>query len=253
MENREGAMQVSARLPASSKAISLVEIQGNMSKFIRCVLEDFATANGTSKGYALIPEKDRLKEYFGVNPPRQQIQQSILSEISDLEGNKTFLKYTVKYVSLWKKYFHIFFEGRLYYTYLICCFVLANVNKLIKNGIPKDGLEFACVFDMKLFSEQYPESLSPNALKLMEQKEKTIPKSIQMFILLVYQWFYLSEAMPKTKEYSVEQVVDIVLEFMKLYMSCDYWNDMFLGSFFMRFVENKFNQKAAAPTPVSGA
>lgn len=249
MENREGTMQVTARLPASSKAIPLVEIQGNMSEFIRCLLEDLVTANGTSKGYALIPEKDRLKEYFRVSPPRQQIQQDILSEISDLEGNKTFLKYAVKYVSLWKKYFHGFFEGRLYYTYLICYFVLANVNKIIRDGIPKDGFECACIFDMKSFAEQYPESLSPDALKLMEQKEKTIPKSIQMFILLTYQWFYLSEVLPKTKEYSVEQVVDIVLEFMKLYMSCDYWNDMFLGAFFMRFVENKLDQKSAAPTP----
>lgn len=248
MENRENAMQVTARLPASSLAIPLVEIQGNMSEFIRCVLEDFAEVNGTSKGYALIPKKDRLKEYFRVNPPRQQIRQSILSSISELEGNKTFLKYAVKYVSLWKKYFHGFFEGRLYYTYLICYFVLANVNKMIRDGIPKEGFEFACVFDMKSFSEQYSDSLSLDALKLMEQKEETIPKPIQMFILLVYQWFYLSEALPKAKEYSTEQVVDIVLEFMKLYMSCDYWNDMFLGAFFTCFVEDKLKRNASAST-----
>jgi hypothetical protein len=249
MEHREGAMQIAARLPASSVAIPLIENQSNMSECVRIILEDFVKANGIPKGYASIPEKNRLKEYFGVKPPRHQSQNDILSDISELEGNKRFRIYVAKYVFFWKKYFHGFFKNNPYYTYLICYFITMNADKLIKNGVPKDGFEFACVFDMKAFAEQYPEDLTSDALRMMEQQEKCVPKAIQMFILLAYQWFYLSEAFPKTKEYSTEQVADIVLEFMKLYMSCDYWNDMFLGAFFMRFVEDKLKKKAAASTP----
>ena len=43
----------------------MLDIQDNASAFIRELFLDFVKANGIVKNYASIPEKERLKRFFG--------------------------------------------------------------------------------------------------------------------------------------------------------------------------------------------
>lgn len=249
LENKDNFLHISTTLPRSNKASDLIEGLKNKAGYVRCLITDFAFVNGIPEEYPSIPEKERLRKFFGVAIPHEEIRQGIQEWISRISGDKKLLAYVVEYVYFWLKFSPIFLSDRSFICF-IPQFVLPNAKKQFKNGVTSDGLEYAFISDMKAFSEQCMGAAPDTNVKAMlEAREKAIVPAERMFIQLVYQWFCFAN---NDCGYSAEKVADTVLEFMDSYIKYDYSNDMFMAALFTSFVEDKLNAKPApTPSPVA--
>lgn len=246
-ENSNNSTQIGAKIPDNSKAFGLINKQDCRSDLLRSLLDDFVTVNGPVANYAMIPEKDRLKKFFNVAPPRKEVRQTIQEGISRLEENKRLLAYLIEYVVFWVEYYRIFLPDPSF-TCFISQFIIPSAKKLIENGLPKKGLGYAVMNDMESFGKQCRSADAAGKAQL-EKREESVGSAERIFILLAYQWACLSNSLTKDSGYSSADVVCAVLDFMKKYAALDYYNDMFLASRFTLFVEDRLSKKAAAPAP----
>lgn len=134
LESQSNATQIGAKIPDNSKAFGLINKQDCRSDLLRSLLDDFVTVNGPVANYAMIPEKDRLKKFFNVAPPRKEIRQTILAGISRLEENKRLLAYLIEYVAFWVEYYRIFLPDPSF-TCFISQFIIPSAKRL--NQLPR--------------------------------------------------------------------------------------------------------------------
>lgn len=249
-EDRQDSYRVATVLPQTSNVSMFIQGQPNKADFLRTLLEDFFKANGNPEDYTKLPEKERLERYFGVKPPRRETGQAALEAIRHMQNaaEKERLVYEVKYVLVSRWACDIFTDDLPVACFFVY-FVVSSAKELVKDGVPANGLEYACIRDLKKFGNQCDKNRDNEGwLAKIEKDQQAIEEAEKLFVQLVYQWFSLSDAFPGTKKLTAGQVVDYTLGFMSEHAASGCMDDMLTMPAFTVFMKEKF-QKTSSSAP----
>lgn len=247
-DDKQEGCRVATVLPQNSIACPFMRNHPNRADFARTLIEDFYKANGNPGEYTKLPEKERLEKFFGVKPAHSETGQRLMRDIARMEGGteKKRLAYEVGYILIcqWAR---DIFTGDLPAACFFVHFVVSSAKELVKDGVPANGLEYACIRDLKKFGNQYDKNRG-NAewLAKIEKAQQSIEEAERLFVQLVCQWFSLSDAFPETKRLSAGQVADHVLEFMKMHAASGCMDDMLTMPAFTVFMKEKFQKTSSS-------
>jgi len=150
------------------------------------------------------------------------------------------LLFDVVYVSLYQRIYKTYKES---YPYLIY-FVISSTNSRMKNGMPDQDIIESFFNDIKKFMQLYSYNVSSyeeteSFICWIKEKEQYAEESERLFVWLTFEWFYHSDMIPKTRDCTLEQVIDYVLEFIEEYADYGYKDNLFLMSLFTEFMQDK--------------
>ena len=240
-ENKNDIYRVATVLPALSDAALFLQDQENKADFLRMLLTDFLKAHTFPYNYTKLPESERLERYFGVRKSDKEIHKEVMESINRMETEKERLCLEVEYIRFYIQFRNIFIQrfpsdsGYLY-------FVSKNTKNLTRDKIDARGIEYRVVSDLNRFGIEFKGK--HNDAKWMAQladKEKSIDTTEKLFIQLAHHWFFINDLLPETKEYSSEQVVELILEFIKTYVGYGAIDDVIIMTCFTAFVKNNIN------------
>lgn len=239
--NKHDIYRVATVLPALSDAALFLQDQENKADFLRMLLNDFVKANAFPYDYTKLPESERLKRYFGVGKSKEEISKEVMESITKMENDKERLCLQIQYIKSYLTFRNIFIEA-FPTDYCWLYFVSENTKSLTKDDIDGRGIEYRVVSDLKRFSITYEEK--HNDAKYMAQladKEKSIDTAEKLFIYLAHHWFFINDLLPEAREYSTEQVVELIVTFVKTYINFAPIDDIITMTSFTTFVKNNIN------------
>ena len=248
--NADKCATIGMTLRSSSPALPFMSTLENKSGYLCCVLEDFLEANNNPRNYMDVPKEKRLETYFGRKPSRKKIEKRILDSVSRMKENKKRLAYEVEYIHFFQE------EGDIFTKDLPfdCCFahlIVEYAKNLARNGGSKKNVRYSFLSDFSSFRDSCILNRSNEGwVKSLEEKESLLDAGERLFVLLVDQWFFISNTLPGAEKYTTEQVAECVLRFMEAHPDSAYTDTGLAMSMFARTMRDKFTA-TVRPTPAA--
>ena len=191
----------------------------NKSGFFRTVLEDLYKVHPNFNSYMTMPEKERLRVYFGVQPSVEEHMGELLEELEGMTADgetkrKLFLE--AVYVALFEPYKAVYAGENGCSTALVWHFASYSAGRDVKKMQP-DRMAASDLF--RSFSDSIAEFLcmyppEKAALEKWEDKIQSLPEMEQQYIKMCTDMCTICTA----EEIMKNSPVDYILGFMEKFL-----------------------------------
>lgn len=224
MESYSEKIQISSIIPEDHPAYLELLNTDNRAEFLRTLMGDLFKVNPKFTDYMKLPEKERLKEYFGVCPSEEEKKRELIDELAHMMADEKMMrKFALEtaYVSLWQRYSPTY-RGKDGNALALMMYFVSHYAEQAEKRMTSDSVTSyysRCSFqDMLMkFVCRYPANAEGRYVE-WKDKIRSLSEAEKLYIHLCAVWSVINDNEIDTEDTYPEETAKYILDFMADYL-----------------------------------